>query len=218
MHAYLVVGGTPDQRIRFVESFLEDRKVSQGLNARYLLDSPTTSIGIDTVRQAKMWLRRATQNRRVCMVPDAHRLTQAAQHALLKEMEEPEANTIFLLSAPSELFLLPTFRSRCTIRRIRKTPQETRSLFPKWMTTVISQRTVGQRMALLSQDAAREDPVRFLDELIEHLFELTVSADCRNKPPAHLLRAALKARGRLDAQCSPGLVLGQFLLDIPISS
>lgn len=218
MHCYLVVGGEPDQRIRFVEWFLEDHGVEQGPSARYLLDSPTTSIGIDAVRQAKMWLGRATQNRRVCMVPDAHRLTQAAQHALLKEMEEPEANTIFLLSAPSEFFLLPTLRSRCTIRRVRKTPQETRSEFPEWMTAVISQRTVGRRMALLSRDAVRHDPARFLDALIERLFELTVSADCRNKPPTYLLRATLRARGRLDAQCSPALVLGQFLLDIPFSS
>lgn len=219
MHSYLVVGGEPDQRVRFVESLLTDHGVEQGPSARYLLESPATSIGIDAVRQAKMWLGRATQHRRACVVPNAHRLTQAAQHALLKEMEEPEANTIFLLSAPSEFFLLPTLRSRCTIRRLRKTPQETRPLLlPEWMATAISQRTVGRRMALLSQDTAREDPARFLDELIERLFELTVSTDCKNKPPAHLLRAALKARGRLDAQCNPGLVLGQFLLDIPSSS
>lgn len=219
MHSYLVVGGAPDQRIRFVESLLEDHGVEQGLDTRYLLDSPTTSIGIDAVRQAKMWLGRAAHDRRVCLVPNANRLTQAAQHALLKAMEEPEANTIFLLSAPSEFFLLPTLRSRCTIRRIRKTPQETSSEFPEWMAAVISQRTVGRRMAFLSQDdAARRDPARFLDELIERLFELTVSVDCRNKPPAHLLRAAVRTRGRLDAQCSPTLALGQFLLDIPFSS
>lgn len=217
MHSYLVVGGAPDQRIRFVESLLEDLGVARGLNARYLLDSPTTSIGIDAVRQAKMWLGRVTHDRRVCLIPNANRLTQAAQHALLKATEEPETNTIFLLSAPSEFVLLPTLRSRCTIRRIRKTPQETSSLLPEWMAAVISQRTVGRRMAFLSRDTARRDPARFLDELIERLFELTVSADCRNKPPAHLLRAALKARGRLDEQCSPALVLGQFLLDIPFS-
>ena len=74
-------------------------------------------------------------------------------------------------------------------------------------------------MAFLSQDAARvEDPAHFLDELIEHLFELTASTDDKSKPPISLLRAALKARGRIDAQCNPTLVLGQFLLDIPTSA
>jgi DNA polymerase-3 subunit delta' len=51
---------------------------------------------------------------RVVIIDDAHALTTEAQNALLKLIEEPPPQTIFILIADHAEALLPTVRSRCT--------------------------------------------------------------------------------------------------------
>lgn len=50
---------------------------------------------------------------RVIVLEDADRLTEHANNALLKSLEEPTPHTVWLLCAPSLEDLLPTIRSRC---------------------------------------------------------------------------------------------------------
>jgi DNA polymerase-3 subunit delta' len=50
---------------------------------------------------------------RVMVVEDADRLTEAANNALLKSLEEPTPHTVWLLCTPSLEDVLPTIRSRC---------------------------------------------------------------------------------------------------------
>jgi DNA polymerase-3 subunit delta' len=49
---------------------------------------------------------------RVLIIEDADRMTDRTSNVLLKALEEPPANTIWMLCAPSEADLLPTIRSR----------------------------------------------------------------------------------------------------------
>ncbi|HMA46496.1 MAG TPA: hypothetical protein VKP11_04750, partial [Frankiaceae bacterium] len=57
---------------------------------------------------------------RVAIVVAADRMTEDAQAAFLKTLEEPPAGTILILTAADEERLLPTIRSRCV--RIRLGP------------------------------------------------------------------------------------------------
>jgi DNA polymerase III subunit delta' len=57
---------------------------------------------------------------RVAIVADADRMTEDAQSAFLKTLEEPPADTVLLLTAADEERLLPTIRSR--VIRIRVAP------------------------------------------------------------------------------------------------
>ena len=57
---------------------------------------------------------------RVAIVTDADRMTEDAQSAFLKTLEEPPAGTVILLTATDDERLLPTIRSRCS--RIRLGP------------------------------------------------------------------------------------------------
>jgi DNA polymerase-3 subunit delta' len=50
---------------------------------------------------------------RVIIIEDADRLTEEANNALLKAIEEPTGHTVWLLCAPTPEDLLPTIRSRC---------------------------------------------------------------------------------------------------------
>ena len=60
---------------------------------------------------------------RVIVIPDAENMTIQAQNSLLKILEEPPANTYFLLTSGRAEQILTTVRSRC--RMIRLVPWET---------------------------------------------------------------------------------------------
>ncbi|MGZ4476941.1 MAG: DNA polymerase III subunit delta', partial [Nocardioides sp.] len=51
----------------------------------------------------------------ILVVEDADRLTEQANNALLKAIEEPGARTVWMLCAPSVEDVLPTIRSRCRL-------------------------------------------------------------------------------------------------------
>ena len=79
---------------------------------------PKLSLGIEDVKnmQKKLYLKPLKGMRKAVILKEAHLLTPEAQNALLKVLEEPPANTIIILTAENEDALLPTVRSRCTIK------------------------------------------------------------------------------------------------------
>ncbi len=52
---------------------------------------------------------------RVFIIEDAHRMNDQAQNALLKVLEEPPKNVVFILLVPSKTKLLDTIISRCVL-------------------------------------------------------------------------------------------------------
>ena len=73
------------------------------------------TISVETVRSLVLEAAAAPSvaRWRVLVLEDADRLTEAANNALLKSLEEPTPHTVWLLCAPSLEDLLPTIRSRC---------------------------------------------------------------------------------------------------------
>ena len=74
-------------------------------------------ISIDTIREIIRFMHLKTPGsgavRRIVLIENAHYLSVEAQNALLKVLEEPNEDTVFLLTAPFQLSLLPTIVSRC---------------------------------------------------------------------------------------------------------
>ncbi|MCB9891179.1 MAG: DNA polymerase III subunit [Planctomycetes bacterium] len=60
--------------------------------------------------------------RRVTLIDGADRFTEAAQHALLKTLEEPPERAFLFLVTPSIATLLPTVLSRCKLLRFGRLP------------------------------------------------------------------------------------------------
>jgi DNA polymerase-3 subunit delta' len=60
---------------------------------------------------------------RVAIVTGADRMTEDAQAAFLKTLEEPPAGTVLVLTAADEERLLPTIRSRCVRIRLGPVPR-----------------------------------------------------------------------------------------------
>ncbi|MFN3544903.1 MAG: DNA polymerase III subunit delta' [Thiobacillus sp.] len=75
-----------------------------------------TAIEVDQARAAVDFVQLSTYRagRRVVLVDPADTLNLAAANALLKVLEEPPLNTVFVLVSDQPRRLLPTIRSRCT--------------------------------------------------------------------------------------------------------
>jgi DNA polymerase-3 subunit delta' len=84
----------------------------------------TGSIKIDPVREEirKTAFKPFEGRRRVIVFDDADALTEDAQDALLKTLEEPPAGTVLVLVTSQPDRLLPTVRSRCPVIRFGPLP------------------------------------------------------------------------------------------------
>ena len=98
LQSILVVGGSSDSRLA------KAREIAP----KIMEFSPT---GIDEVRE----IRRFIALGQSVILKDAHNLTDEAQNALLKTLEEPPENVHIVLLAQNIDFLLPTITSRCQI-------------------------------------------------------------------------------------------------------
>lgn len=105
----------------------------------------TATIPIEEVRRLREFLsHRSAGGWRVVIVDAADELNNYAANALLKALEEPPANTVFLLISSEPGRLLPTIRSRC--RRLDLQP----------LGDVPLQSAVRQALSSAGQDAPDE--------------------------------------------------------------
>ncbi|MDR2626367.1 MAG: DNA polymerase III subunit delta' [Zoogloeaceae bacterium] len=84
-------------------------------------------ITIDQIRELDEFLCVGThrQKSRVILIQPAERMNREAANALLKMLEEPPPDTLFLLVASEPMRLMPTLRSRCqSLRLSLPSPEE----------------------------------------------------------------------------------------------
>lgn len=82
---------------------------------------PDDRIGVDTVRNSivdRSTLTPARSDYKLFWLHDMTRFTPEASNTLLKVLEEPPGNTVFLLTSRSRWDCLPTIRSRCQWIRV----------------------------------------------------------------------------------------------------
>jgi hypothetical protein len=86
------------------------------------------SIGIEKIRQLQSFLQLKTTGtaviRRVAIITDAERMTDEAQNALLKALEEPPVDTVIIMSSSKPSGLKQTIMSRVQQVRIERVSQD----------------------------------------------------------------------------------------------
>jgi len=109
-------------------------------------ETETSRIRIDVVREL---IRRSVQKPyrargRVFLVRDAERMTDEAQNAFLKTLEEPPERCLLILTSSRPQGLLPTIRSRCQESRLKAlSDEQTRAVLER-------ARVGADRLALLA--------------------------------------------------------------------
>jgi DNA polymerase-3 subunit delta' len=88
------------------------------INPYYKLKIPKAqNIKINSIREIKKFLSLDYSDIkfRIILISNAHLMNEAAQNALLKNLEEPPEGVIFILTTPFPALLRETIRSRCWI-------------------------------------------------------------------------------------------------------
>ena len=86
------------------------------------------AIKVDQIRRLidELLLKPVEARTRVVVMQDVHKMNANAANALLKTLEEPYPNTVFVLTAPTETEVLPTILSRC--QRVAFNPLQAKDL------------------------------------------------------------------------------------------
>jgi hypothetical protein len=84
------------------------------------LEGKNKSISIDEVREAtsRINLKPYKAKKKVLIINQAYKMTEQAQNAFLKTLEEPPKDTVIFLLSKEVIGLLDTLKSRCKIIRI----------------------------------------------------------------------------------------------------
>jgi DNA polymerase-3 subunit delta' len=119
------------------------------------------SIGVDIIRQLSAQLMNSPQLGRgkVAVILQAERMTEAAENALLKTLEEPPGNSLLILQAESAMKLLPTIVSRCQVWTLQAEEQQALT----WLQQQLPGREITPALLRLNQGA----PLRTLEYLNE---------------------------------------------------
>ncbi|HEX2196716.1 MAG TPA: DNA polymerase III subunit delta' [Actinomycetota bacterium] len=154
---------------------------------------------------------------KVFVIEDADRMNDAAQNALLKTLEEPQPDTVFVLVSDHEEEVLETIRSRCRVVRLEPVPlarvvellvaagaseEEARDA------AVLAEGDVGAARKLVFDEAARArlalwrgiparlaSPVEALDAAAEIVAEARAAAKAREKEQKLEVAALAEAMG-----------------------
>ena len=125
-HAWLITGPPGSGRSTLAHAFAAElvgagsdeaawRQVIAGAHPDVsILSTHAVTITIEEVRAlvAFSYFSPSVSNYRVVVIEDADRMTERTSNVLLKALEEPPPQTVWILCAPSTADVLPTIRSR----------------------------------------------------------------------------------------------------------
>jgi DNA polymerase-3 subunit gamma/tau len=94
---------------------------------------PEDNIPIWMVRNINQWIHRSNEGiMKIVILENADRMLDASRNALLKSLEEPPANTCFILTASRRESLIPTIRSRLRpYRFVQRTGEQEKTILSK---------------------------------------------------------------------------------------
>lgn len=147
------------------------------------------SIGIDDIRiqvNQNIAIKPYSNKYKIYIIPEADKMTEAAQNALLKTIEEPPQYAVILLLAENINRLLPTILSRCIVLDLKAVPVDKIKIYlmenfniPDYMAELcadFSQGNVGRAIRYASSEefiAIREKVLhilKYIDEM--ELYEI----------------------------------------------
>lgn len=179
-------------------------------------DGSRRSFHIDTIRKLRQnaWLLPGEAPCRVCVLCGAENMTDQAQNALLKILEEPPEHTVFVLTAENRAMLLPTILSRVqTIRLEPLTPAEIlpvlRERCPdqpgeklEWAAETAD--TIGQALALLADESLQKH-AQLAQRMLELLcngseYDLLTAVEPVSRKREDLLEVCTQLRQLLTAE------------------
>lgn len=144
-HAYLLNGENGSGKLLLAKAFAKSLQCENGgidacgtckscLQAESMnhpdiitLSHEKLSIGVDDIRiqiNQTISVKPYSGPYKIYIIPDANKMTEAAQNALLKTIEEPPAYAVLILLSDNPSALLPTILSRVVSLNLKQVPKE----------------------------------------------------------------------------------------------
>ncbi len=167
----------------------------------HLLEAEGSSIKVEQVRslQKELSYRPLEATRKFCLIEGAERLNPAAGNALLKTLEEPAGNAVFIVITAHPEGVLSTIRSRCQRLPFPRLPRQT-------IREVLTERlgldeVQGHVLAALSEGSFKKalgrDRVLYLEDRRNLLKSLTALSPGSVSPLFRLAQELAEDKDRL---------------------
>lgn len=199
MHAFLIEGvGEPLEK--------EIAALAKNLKAK-LFTYPVSKI--EDVRALNSFISLRLSTPTAILIRGVDEATDEALNAFLKNLEEPQENLYFILTAASHHKVLPTVVSRCQIVKTISTQasQEDRKLAMDFL-----KKSAGEKISFLEAIRDRESATEFVSELSLGLHELLREGESDYGVLARGLRATELTRKRLKANGNVTLQLTNLVI------
>jgi DNA polymerase III delta prime subunit len=200
MHAYLITG-----REKEVEKKAES--LAKNLKAELLTFNLQK---IKDVRDLSSFTNLKLNKKTAILLRDIDKASLEALNAFLKNLEEPQENLIFLMTAQSKFNVIPTITSRVKIIKAGNSKQEEKER--ENADNFIDMNTV-ERLLYIKEIKDRKSAITFIEEIIDRAHTLLVSKRSSQKM-AKIATFANKTRRALLANGNPTLQLTNFILEV----
>lgn len=191
MHAYLFVGDK-ETRDKEIDLFLQSHK-------RTPIEFPIQSI--KEVRELQQFVSR-NHNGLAFILTGIDTSSPEAQNALLKIIEEPSSDVLFLLPTESLSGVIETIQSRCSVIVVKSKPRDLTNH------DEFINGTLGKRLHIVSKITVRDEAIEFVTRVIEashlKLYE--------NPKLSQLIKEALKANSSLKQNSNVTLTLSNMVI------
>jgi hypothetical protein len=144
MHAFLIIG-TDTEKIDE-----EVKKITENNNLKQII--PFTLTKLEDSRELKKLTKFSYSTKTCFLIKNIDSATNETLNSILKNLEEPNKNIFYILTAKSLEGVLPTIISRCEVIRIMEEK------------SITNNKTVNYKDALNIKD--REDAISFVNDLI----------------------------------------------------
>lgn len=172
-HATILTGNR-QANLNFVKHSLSEQGFLVEGNPDFLVYTHE-SLGVDDARAIATAATLKKLGDRRIMVISFDRMTHEAQNALLKSIEEPQADTHFIILVPDTDRVLPTILSRCQVITGEHSAGETRMDVVEFLRTNLAGRFVmieeWTKNKKDEDNLSKSEVIHFLDQLEKKLWE-----------------------------------------------
>lgn len=199
MHAYLIVGRETGVNEKIQEKARE-------LQAK-IFEFPLLKIA--NARELNNFTKLKVTEKSAIVARNFDRATEETQNAILKQLEEPQENLYFILTATNIEKVMPTILSRCEIIDIGYSISDIKSK-DKEKAKEFMDFEIGEKLVTISKINKRDAAIEFMRDLISASHELFLE----DSNMVIFMENANKTLRNLEANGNVALQLTNFVINI----
>ena len=203
MHSYLLCG-KDDDNIKSKVNLIQ-----KSLDAN-VIEFPIEKI--DHVRELSSLTKLKIKNKTIILIKSIDKATTEALNAFLKNLEEPNRNIFYILTASSVHKVLPTITSRCQIinlQTINKLKSDKKVNIDKFLLL-----NTSDKIAFINSMKKKQDAIDFMQNLIMVSHQKLIEEKLNYKELVNILKNSQRTYSNLNANGNVNLQLTDFVLSL----